>query len=99
MAVSSQDVCSELLRIINTCKAALLTVADEHGLTLQQIGPLYELYSQGEMPMGALALQLHCDASNITGLTDRFEARQLNKRKQPAADRRAKLLRLTPDGL
>jgi DNA-binding MarR family transcriptional regulator len=48
--------------------------------------------------MCRLADTLSCDASNVTGLVDRLESRGLVKRQSSAADRRVKVLQLTPTG-
>jgi len=50
------------------------------------------------LPMGRLAETLSCDASNVTGLVDRLEARGLVQRCPSAGDRRVKVLQLTPAG-
>jgi DNA-binding MarR family transcriptional regulator len=50
------------------------------------------------LPMGRLADTLSCDASNVTGLVDRLETRGLIRRQASPADRRVKVLRLTPAG-
>ena len=50
------------------------------------------------LPMGRLAETLSCDASNVTGLVDRLEARGLVQRRASADDRRVKVLQLTPAG-
>jgi DNA-binding MarR family transcriptional regulator len=48
--------------------------------------------------MGRLAETLSCDASNVTGLVDRLEARGLVHRRPSSEDRRVKVLQLTPRG-
>jgi DNA-binding MarR family transcriptional regulator len=50
------------------------------------------------LPMGRLAETLACDASNVTGLIDRLEARGLIRRRASPNDRRVKVLQLTPAG-
>jgi DNA-binding MarR family transcriptional regulator len=50
------------------------------------------------IPMGQLAGALDCDASNVTGLVDRLESRGLVRRRPSGADRRVKVLDLTPTG-
>jgi DNA-binding MarR family transcriptional regulator len=50
------------------------------------------------LPMRRLAETLSCDASNVTGLVDRLEARGLVVRRLSAQDRRVKELQLTPAG-
>ena len=47
---------------------------------------------------GSFAETLACDASNVTGLVDRLESRGLVRRRPSAADRRVKVLDLTPTG-
>jgi DNA-binding MarR family transcriptional regulator len=49
-------------------------------------------------PMGEVAKVLACDASNLTWITDRLEARGLVERQAAEHDRRVKLLVLTPEG-
>jgi DNA-binding MarR family transcriptional regulator len=53
----------------------------------------------GPQPMSALAGYLACDASNVTGLVDRLEARGLVERRNAEHDRRVKLLGLTEAGV
>ena len=48
--------------------------------------------------MRELALELRCDASNVTGIADKLEARGLAVREPHPDDRRVKRLALTPDG-
>jgi DNA-binding MarR family transcriptional regulator len=48
--------------------------------------------------MRCLAEALGCDASNITGIVDRLEARGLVERRACTRDRRVKELALTPAG-
>jgi DNA-binding MarR family transcriptional regulator len=50
------------------------------------------------LPMGRLAGTLACDASNVTGLIDRLEARGLVQRRAADGDRRVKVVQLTPAG-
>jgi DNA-binding MarR family transcriptional regulator len=49
-------------------------------------------------PMGELALSMHCDNSNITGIVDRLEERGLVERGAVVGDRRVKLVALTEAG-
>jgi DNA-binding MarR family transcriptional regulator len=53
---------------------------------------------ESAQPMSALAGQLGCDASNVTGLVDRLEVRGLVERQSAPHDRRVKLLALTEEG-
>lgn len=49
-------------------------------------------------PMRDVAATMACDSSNLTGITDRLEERDLVRRTADPADRRVKLLVLTKDG-
>lgn len=50
------------------------------------------------LPMRELAQRLCCDASNVTGIVDRLEARGLVERRMAPDDRRVKHLVLTDAG-
>jgi DNA-binding MarR family transcriptional regulator len=67
-------------------------------LTEAQCHVLRFLEPGATMPMRRLAERLHCDASNITGIVDRLEARGLVERRACPHDRRVKELALTPAG-
>ncbi|MEU8849435.1 MarR family transcriptional regulator [Streptomyces sp. NPDC048564] len=75
----------------------LTAAAAMHGLTMTQAKMLI-LLRQQPLPMRALAGRLACDASNITGLVDRLEARGLVSRHADAADRRIKNVVATEEG-
>ena len=51
------------------------------------------------LPMGDLADHLFCDASNVTGIADRLEAKGYIERRAGEGDRRVKVLALTPNGI
>jgi DNA-binding MarR family transcriptional regulator len=70
--------------------------AAEFGLAPQQARALLSLDEPA--PMHALASDMACDASNITGIADRLEDRGLIERQPGEQDRRVKLLVLTPAG-
>jgi MarR family transcriptional regulator, organic hydroperoxide resistance regulator len=67
-----------------------------HQLTRAQAMLLRTLDSP--LPMRQVAVRLDCDASNVTGIVDRLEARGLIQRVSDAADRRVKYLTLTHEG-
>ncbi|MFJ6696295.1 MarR family winged helix-turn-helix transcriptional regulator [Streptomyces sp. NPDC091272] len=67
------------------------------GLTPSQAKALSVLRSS-PAPMRALATTLACDASNITGIVDRLEKRELVRREPSPTDRRVKNVVLTPHG-
>jgi DNA-binding MarR family transcriptional regulator len=73
-------------------------VASEFDLSPMGIKLLYKLDPGTEAPMSALAETLFCDASNVTGIVDRLEARGLIERRDNPRDRRVKLIALTDEG-
>jgi DNA-binding MarR family transcriptional regulator len=79
-------------------KARIFALAQEFDIAPMQVHALYTLEPGEEVPMSALAGTLRCDPSNVTGITDRLEARGLIERRSAAHDRRLKLLALTPEG-
>jgi DNA-binding MarR family transcriptional regulator len=73
-------------------------VAGEFDLSPMGLKLLYTLEPGAESPMSQLAGHLFCDASNVTGLVDRLEARGLIERRDNPRDRRVKLIALTEAG-
>ena len=71
----------------------------ELGLTFAQAHALRLLDPDRPSPMSGLAELLVCDASNVTGIADRLEARGLVERRSVGADRRVRTLALTPAGV
>jgi MarR family transcriptional regulator, organic hydroperoxide resistance regulator len=69
------------------------------GLSFAQAHALRLLDPDDPMPMSALAERLFCDASNVTGIVDRLEARELVRRQSAEGDRRVKALTITPAGM
>ena len=75
-----------------------------YGRELAELGLTFQLAHAlrliGDQPrsMKDLADLLVCDASNVTGIADRLEARGLVERRSAEGDRRIKLLALTDTG-
>jgi MarR family transcriptional regulator, organic hydroperoxide resistance regulator len=87
-----------LLRIMQANKPRLVALAQEFGLSPAQLHALRLIEPGSALPMSSLAGRLFCDASNVTGIVDRLEARGLIERRPAAHDRRVKLLALTDEG-
>ena len=68
------------------------------GLSFAQAHALRLLDPDEPMPMSSLADRLFCDASNVTGIADRLEARGLVRRQSTEGDRRVKALTITSEG-
>ncbi|MFE2940455.1 MarR family winged helix-turn-helix transcriptional regulator [Streptomyces sp. NPDC059255] len=71
--------------------------AAEHSLTGAQARVL-GLLSSEPMPMRRIAQKLKCEPSNVTGIVDRLEARDLVERRPDPDDRRVKLAAPTEKG-
>ncbi len=64
----------------------------EFDLASTQAFALMELARSSPIPMRELARLLRCDPSNVTGVTDRLEARGLVERRSEPRDRRVRTL-------
>jgi DNA-binding MarR family transcriptional regulator len=73
-------------------------VLGRYGLTPGDAKALGGLEAGEGRPMGALAEEWACDASNATWMVDRLEERGLAERRSSPTDRRVKLVVLTPLG-
>src|SRR5918998_6047577 len=73
-------------------------VAQEFDLSPMGVHTMRMLEPGDELPMSVLAENVGCDASNITGIVDRMEARGLIERRDSPKDRRVKLIALTDEG-
>src|SRR5215813_6526847 len=87
-----------LVKFFFTQRADLPMLAAEFELSPAQCHVLHLIEPGRPIPMGRLAETLACDASNVTGLVDRLEARGLVRRHPSSTDRRLKVLDLTPAG-
>jgi len=87
-----------LWQIMQANKPRFMAMAQELGLAPMQLHALRLIEPGLEVPMSSLAGQLFCDASNVTGIVDRLEARGLIERRPAEHDRRVKLLVLTDEG-
>jgi DNA-binding MarR family transcriptional regulator len=92
--------CWELLfDLLMAERARFPAIAAEFDLSPTQVHVLRLLEPGKATPMGRLAGGLGCDASNITGVVDRLEARGLVQRQAAERDRRVKVLVVTERGL
>lgn len=94
----AQEAWGLLWRIMQANKPRFMALAQELGLAPAQLHALRLLEPGAELPMSSLAGKLFCDASNVTGIVDRLQARGLIERRPAAHDRRVKLLALTGEG-
>jgi DNA-binding MarR family transcriptional regulator len=73
-----------------------IEIAHNLGVTPPILGALRFL--DQPQPMGRMAELLHCDPSNVTGIVDTLEERNLAERKPSEVDRRVKVVELTAAG-
>lgn len=90
------QIASLLFGVTEWTRRSFEAVAASFDLTPAQARALLAL--EQAAPMRSLAELLHCDASNVTGIADRLEARGLVVRQAAEGDRRVKLLAITRDG-
>jgi DNA-binding MarR family transcriptional regulator len=81
-----------------TQRAQLPPLAAELELSPAQCHLLHLIEPGRPVPMGELAATLSCDASNVTGLVNRLEARGLVRRRPSDTDRRIRVIELTVTG-
>jgi MarR family transcriptional regulator, organic hydroperoxide resistance regulator len=89
---------SLLVKLFFAQRANLPPLAAELDLSPAQCHVLHLIEPERPVTMGELAETLACHASNVTGLVDRLESRGLLRRRPSPADRRVKILVLTPTG-
>ncbi len=90
------ELMDQLARVAAAYYRHFASAAAGHGLTLMQ-GKTLSLLTRPRS-MRALAGLLSCDASNVTGIVDRLEGRDLVRREPDPADRRVKSIALTDRG-
>jgi DNA-binding MarR family transcriptional regulator len=93
---TSADVERAMFEFVDAYNHAFEDAAREHGMSMAHACVLGRVAtSRG---MGELAEELGCDASNITQIVTRLEARSLVQRQPNPADRRFRQIQRTPEG-
>jgi DNA-binding MarR family transcriptional regulator len=87
---------TSLYQLVERLRAEHEEAAAAAGVTAAQAAVLTMLSEP--QSMAKLAERMGCDASNITGLVDRLEAKGLVVRSADEGDRRVKRIRWTPQG-
>jgi DNA-binding MarR family transcriptional regulator len=75
----------------------MLAIQQELGLKPPPVAMTLKLIDE-PTPMGRIADVLHLDGSTVTWIVDRLEERGLVERRSNPADRRVRLIALTPEG-
>ncbi|MFI6387077.1 MarR family winged helix-turn-helix transcriptional regulator [Nonomuraea sp. NPDC050540] len=91
------ELAEALLELSCIVEGIRATVSRELGLTPQQAQLLTAVHPK-ELAHGELASRLHCDKTNITGLVNRLERRDLVRRQPDPDDRRLTKVFLTDQG-
>lgn len=97
-ASAAEEAWSLFWTIFTADKPRRLAVMAELGLSFQQSMALMRLEPGEPVTMSALAAEMHCDNSNVTGIVDRLEAAGLAERRPAEHDRRVKTVVLTDKG-
>ncbi len=87
-----------LAMLLLRSKQRLGVLATEYDITGVQATLLLILEPNKSVKMSYLAEMFECDASNVTGITDRLEQVHLINREQDLTDRRIRLISLTDNG-
>jgi DNA-binding MarR family transcriptional regulator len=95
-ALPADEAWTLLRTLLGQQRRRFLIAASELDLHPAQAGALLQLATP--LPMNELASLLGCDNSNVTGLIDRLEARDLVTRQPSPYDRRVKHVVLTDAG-
>lgn len=95
---AAREAWAMIFRLMMENRARFMALAAQEDLSPAQAHALRLLEPDRELPMRELADQLFCDASNVTGIADRLEARGLVERRVAENDRRVKALALTAEG-
>jgi DNA-binding MarR family transcriptional regulator len=98
IAVPNDDLWPLLIEFALNLRGWWAEVCDGLDLTPTQGLALRTLDPDSPLAMSALADTLACDASNITGVVDKLEARGLIARQGAEYDRRVKVLVVTEKG-
>jgi DNA-binding MarR family transcriptional regulator len=102
MKTANSEACEAwelLLKFFFSQRADLPGLAGEFDLSPAQCHVLHLIEPGKPLPMGQVAENMACHASNVTGLVDRLESRGLIRRQPSDTDRRLKVLALTPAGV
>jgi DNA-binding MarR family transcriptional regulator len=95
---TARDAWRTMVEAVMARREYMQGVAARCGLTLPQAHILRMLGMGLPQTTTSLARLFACDASNITGLVDRLEARSLITRRSMSGDRRVKIINITARG-
>ncbi|XVQ11075.1 MarR family winged helix-turn-helix transcriptional regulator [Spirillospora sp. CA-255316] len=92
------DLAAMIVPLGRTLMAAEQPILRDHGLAMWAYGVLLGLREEPVRTQSALAKSIGADKTRIIGVLDDLQERGLIRRTPDPADRRARLLSLTPEG-
>jgi len=95
-ARAANDLEQAMFAFVDAYNQAWDAAASEHGLSTAHACVLGRV--ENRRSMGELAEELRCDASNITQIVARLEARDLVRREPNPQDKRSRQIVRTPSG-
>ena len=93
-----KDIVWSIRRLVRAVYLDSQKISKQHGLTGPQSMVLRTLVNNGPISSANLSRKLYVTPSNITGIIDRLEKKELVKRTQKQGDRRVSLITLTETG-
>ena len=94
--ISTEEAFIIFIKFLMFSKHRVIELGSNYGLTAMQTLTLFLL--DRPCPMHSLRKAFNCDASNITGLIDGLEQKELASRYESPEDRRIKMVRLEQRG-
>lgn len=94
---STEEAFMVFIKFLMLSKHRVIELGSKYDLTAMQTLTLFMLDDK-ECSMQDLRRVFNCDASNITGLVDGLEQKELATRSEHPTDRRIKMVRLEPHG-
>ena len=102
MSASSRVEAPRLWLVLSRCHRALSQIAErsivETGMCLTDFAALEALLHKGPLTIGEIQAKVPLALGSMTAAVDRLEKKGLILRTPSADDRRAKVLKLTPEG-
>jgi DNA-binding MarR family transcriptional regulator len=95
-SISTEEAFIVFIKFLMLSKQRVIDLGSKYELTAMQTLTLFML--DRPCPMHALRKVFNCDASNITGLVDGLEQKELASRYENRDDRRIKMVRLEQHG-
>ncbi|MDA4111668.1 MAG: MarR family transcriptional regulator [Thaumarchaeota archaeon] len=93
-----QEAYNGVITTFKVIRQAALGLFAEVGITESQLEALGLLVNNGPMLMRKMSDAMLVTPSNVTGIVDRLEEKQLVRRTPGKGDRRATIIEITPEG-